>query len=49
MVYVCRYSSSNKPRFFDQEAMKEVGSIIALALKHHEDEAKLEEAKKACI
>ncbi|MEH7651304.1 serine hydroxymethyltransferase [Bacillus safensis] len=33
-------------RGFDQEAMKEVGSIIALALKHHEDEAKLEEAKK---
>ncbi|MFJ5964298.1 serine hydroxymethyltransferase [Bacillus sp. NPDC093026] len=33
-------------RGFDKEAMKEVGSIIALALKHHEDEAKLEEAKK---
>lgn len=33
-------------RGFDLEAIEEVGAIIALALKNHEDEAKLEEAKQ---
>lgn len=33
-------------RGFDQEAMKEVASIIAYTLKNHEDEAALTEARK---
>ncbi|KAA6451025.1 serine hydroxymethyltransferase [Bacillus swezeyi] len=33
-------------RGFDPEAIEEVGAIIALALKNHEDKVKLEEAKQ---
>ncbi|MEC2353448.1 serine hydroxymethyltransferase, partial [Bacillus velezensis] len=33
-------------RGFDGDALEEVGAIIGLALKHHEDEAKLEEARQ---
>ena len=33
-------------RGFDGDALEEVGAIIGLALKNHEDEAKLEEARQ---
>lgn len=33
-------------RGFEGDALEEVGAIIGLALKHHEDEAKLEEARQ---
>ncbi|MGJ3546194.1 serine hydroxymethyltransferase [Bacillus subtilis] len=36
-------------RGFDGDALEEVGAIIALALKNHEDEGKLEEARQRVV